>query len=543
MRIASCVFTSIAASLCVLAATPAARAQCVVGAPGGPFGATAGPGVWSAQLPTNPLESALNVTVPAGATVLNSIVVRGFVHTWAGDAHAVLRSPSGARYNVAVLADATSSSGNGCDDVLGGDFTFVDVRQGVGCGTLRGPVCGSLSAGGTVAQSFSSWTNGAGGVFNVPLELIPLANGLWTLELYDWFPPADNGAIASWEMCFGAPTPLPPQGAQLACASSATGAAIPAPGVEGTWPATLPTGVVSSSLNVVVPPGATRIRSVSVQNLTHSWLGDVQLVLTSPAGVNYNLFQQNDGFFGFGCAADFSGLYSFVDAAGGVDECGAPALAFNCPTGTLAPGFYRQFFGNWPSGAAGIVNVPLHSIPIASGVWTLKVYDWFAQFDNGAFTGWELCFDAPPPPLSYCTAGTSTAGCVPSLSSNAQPSATGQTTPVFLAVNVEGQKQAIMYYGLDNSGFTPTPWAPGSTSFRCLKSPTQRMTSQNTGSVAGSCGGQIVQDWNAFQLSQPAALGQPFLPGSKVYVQGWYRDAPAPKTTNLTNALELTVLP
>ena len=76
-----------------------------------------------------------------------------------------------------------------------------------------------------------------------------------------------------------------------------------------------------------------------------------------------------------------------------------------------------------------------------------------------------------------------------------------------------------------------------------MKSPTQRMTSQNTGSVAGSCGGQIVQDWNAFQLSQPAALGQPFLPGSKVYVQGWYRDAPAPKTTNLTNALELTVLP
>jgi peptide/nickel transport system substrate-binding protein len=66
---------------------------------------------------------------------------------------------------------------------------------------------------------------------------------------------------------------------------------------------------------------------------------------------------QNDGFFGFGCAADFSGDYSFVDLAGGVDECGAPALAFNCPTGTLAPGYYRQFFGNWPSGAAGIVNL------------------------------------------------------------------------------------------------------------------------------------------------------------------------------------------
>jgi hypothetical protein len=31
--------------------------------------------------------------------------------------------------------------------------------------------------------------------------------------------------------------------------------------------------------------------------------------------------------------------------------------------------------------------------------------------------------------------------------------------------------------------------------------------------------------------------------GQKVYAQAWYRDPPAPKTTNLSNAIELTVGP
>ena len=43
--------------------------------------------------------------------------------------------------------------------------------------------------------------------------------------------------------------------------------------------------------------------------------------------------------------------------------------------------------------------------------------------------------------------------------------------------------------------------------------------------------------------THPTTLGNPFAVGQDVFVQGWYRDPPAVKTTNLSNALKLTVRP
>jgi hypothetical protein len=41
----------------------------------------------------------------------------------------------------------------------------------------------------------------------------------------------------------------------------------------------------------------------------------------------------------------------------------------------------------------------------------------------------------------------------------------------------------------------------------------------------------------------PSAIGLPFSAGDKLYVQSWFRDPPAPRTTNLSNALEMTMQP
>jgi hypothetical protein len=41
----------------------------------------------------------------------------------------------------------------------------------------------------------------------------------------------------------------------------------------------------------------------------------------------------------------------------------------------------------------------------------------------------------------------------------------------------------------------------------------------------------------------PGALGNPRSVGAKAHVQGWFRDPPAPKTTNLSDAVELTYAP
>jgi len=77
----------------------------------------------------------------------------------------------------------------------------------------------------------------------------------------------------------------------------------------------------------------------------------------------------------------------------------------------------------------------------------------------------------------------------------------------------------------------------------CIKPPTQRLPSQNSGGTLGQCNGVLSIDWNAFRASSLGALGQPFAVGQHVYAQGWFRDPPAPKTTNLSNGLEFLVQP
>jgi formylglycine-generating enzyme required for sulfatase activity len=145
-------------------------------------------------------------------------------------------------------------------------------------------------------------------------------------------------------------------------------------------------------------------------------------------------------------------------------------------------------------------------------------------------------------PQPYCTAGASTNGCTPSIQANVQPNTADSAGCVITTSGVEGQRQGLVFYGVDNAGFTPLPWAAGSTSLLCVKPPTARLGApQNSGGATGACNGVYVVSWDAFQLANPAALGNPWTLGDKVFLQSWYRDPSAPKTSNLSNALELSL--
>jgi hypothetical protein len=149
----------------------------------------------------------------------------------------------------------------------------------------------------------------------------------------------------------------------------------------------------------------------------------------------------------------------------------------------------------------------------------------------------------PGSPTVYCTAGTSSNGCVPAISAVNQPSVT-QANPCDIGcANVEGQKSGLFFYGVDNGGFSPTPWGIGGNSFLCVKAPTQRTPTQSSGGTSGMCDGSFFLDWNAFQTANPASLGNPWMAGDDVFGQFWYRDPPAVKTTNLSDAVELTYVP
>jgi hypothetical protein len=236
--------------------------------------------------------------------------------------------------------------------------------------------------------------------------------------------------------------------------------------------------------------------------------------------------------------------------------------------------FYASFVGAGEDNLAkvdlGVINNYTDLGPIAAGqtVWGLDfdgggnltalttggdIYDIpnYTTSGTGVFLTSSTLFgmagiasaDTGCPALgAYCTAGFTTNFCQAAMTASGTPSASAAGGFTITMFNGEPQKQGILFYGVNNSGFTPLPWG-ASSSFICVKAPTQRMSVQNTGGTIGVCDGVMSQDWNAYRASNPTALGQPFSAGDDVYAQAWFRDPPSPKTTNLSNALRFTLCP
>lgn len=144
-------------------------------------------------------------------------------------------------------------------------------------------------------------------------------------------------------------------------------------------------------------------------------------------------------------------------------------------------------------------------------------------------------------PVAYCTAATTSGGCVPQLSADANPSASFATACSLSLQSVDAQTSGLLFYGIDNNGFVFQPWLGGPT-YLCARPPLQRTPLQNSSGTAGQCDGAFTLDWNAYQQSHAAALGNPWQLGVRVYAQAWYRN-PGTGVTALSNALELTAQP
>ncbi len=514
---------------------PPPASGCFVGTGGNiPVSGTGGGGVFPTTFPVTQFTSTLNVpAIPPGASVIKRVKLNGLTHTWGGDVQFVLTSPSGTSYNVGCAMPTDPNADWNFIDV-----SIIDARLAFGCAPTASTglyVAGSPVAG-TYAQEFGGWVDGTNNVFNTPLEQIPIAAGAWKLEAYDWVG-GDSGSITGWELCFGTPSNISGGGAPFSnqcVAGGAPAAAFPASGAaDGVWPTTLPTGELVSSAVITVPGGAA-IEGVKLIGFQHTWGTDAMVVLQDPAGNQHMLLQRDNGSNCGGCGDDFNGDYTIVDACGTantpIPSCGAGVI----PTGEIP-----QTFGTWPTGSAGINNTPISQIPVTSGTWTLKVYDWCPAFDDGFLTSWELCFAGPAAPVAYCTAGTTTSGCNASISAANNPSASLATPCNINVVNVEGQKSGLIFYSV--AGQLIQPW--NTTSFLCVKAPTQRTLTQNSGGTVGTCSGTLSLDWNAFQAANPTAVGNPWSSGNTVQVQAWFRDPPAGKSTNLSNAIQMTYTP
>jgi len=166
--------------------------------------------------------------------------------------------------------------------------------------------------------------------------------------------------------------------------------------------------------------------------------------------------------------------------------------------------------------------------------------------DVGTLVRWDLIVEtcAVALPQVYCTplAPGSSSGCIPQLSAPGNPNLAHSGTCVLTLSQVEGQRAGIFFYGINGSQLQSWCNAQGQ-SFLCVRPPTQRALSSDSLGTSLMCNGSFTLDWNAFQLANPTALGNPFGSGSTVEVQGCFHDPTACKTTFLSPAATLTYQP
>jgi hypothetical protein len=141
---------------------------------------------------------------------------------------------------------------------------------------------------------------------------------------------------------------------------------------------------------------------------------------------------------------------------------------------------------------------------------------------------------------TYCTAGTTVAGCVPAMRGEGAPSSVAVSGFDIVVDNVPTQKMGLIFYGTSAIP-QPQPWALGSTSYLCIFYPVNRTGAQSSGGSTGSCDGELRVDFNAWRAANPNALGSPFTAGQVFYAQGWFRDSGAAKGTNLSDGLMFTL--
>jgi hypothetical protein len=166
--------------------------------------------------------------------------------------------------------------------------------------------------------------------------------------------------------------------------------------------------------------------------------------------------------------------------------------------------------------------------------------------------GWTSAYDyylphalairgAPANISSYCTPGTTSNQCTATMGYSGAPSLSlGPGGFIVNCSGVEGQKNSIVFYGVN--GPNAAPWG-FTTSFLCVKAPTQRTATQNSGGTLNNCDGSMALDVFGYAQSHPWALGMPISPGSSMWFQSWFRDPPSSKTTMLSDGLFVTYTP
>lgn len=190
--------------------------------------------------------------------------------------------------------------------------------------------------------------------------------------------------------------------------SSNTSAAVPSAVFAGTNTGAIPDGLSGTppqygaprAINFAVSGVGGSISNIDVNmTLTHTWVGDVDVVLAAPGGSPSMVVVSRIGVTtagSFGSASDYSGTYNFDDSAAGTNIWTAAATN-PVPVGTYrttAPGQTGQ------TNPAPVTSMQTTFGPLTpaqiNGTWTLTFRD-AASADIGTVTAANLTIDSATP--------------------------------------------------------------------------------------------------------------------------------------------------
>jgi hypothetical protein len=145
-------------------------------------------------------------------------------------------------------------------------------------------------------------------------------------------------------------------------------------------------------------------------------------------------------------------------------------------------------------------------------------------------------------PDTYCTAKTTSNGCVPRIAASGLPSATATSGFTIACNNAINNKAGLLFYSLRGRGTLPFQ---GGT--LCVRLPLSRTPVRNSGGnpPPNDCSGVLAIDINAFAHGLGGGNPAPALAqaGSVVTAQWWGRDPGSPSGTLLSDAIEWLVGP
>ncbi len=135
---------------------------------------------------------------------------------------------------------------------------------------------------------------------------------------------------------------------------------------------------------------------------------------------------------------------------------------------------------------------------------------------------------------TYCTAKTSSSGCLPQISSSGEPSLSAPTAFTTLTTQLESSKSTIGIFS--SQGASAMAFQGGTL---CIASPIVRLPVKNSG------GGSVCGGTASYNLSEiVAAAGAGVIgPGTQVWVQTWGRDPADAFGSSLSNALTFSACP